>query len=58
MNLYDEQLKKVFDPESFRAEGHKVVDQLADFLASSTPGMRPRVLFFGCQRTALRGLAA
>ena len=44
MSLYDDRLKKAFDPESFRAEGHKVVDQLADFLASSTPGMRPRVL--------------
>ena len=44
MSLYEDQLKKAFDPESFRAEGHKVVDQLADFLASSTPGMRPRVL--------------
>jgi len=44
MNLYDDQLKKAFDPEAFRLEGHKVVDQLADFLASSTPEIRPRVL--------------
>jgi len=44
MNLYDEQLKKAFDPESFRAEGYKVVDMLADFLAKSTTEGRPRVL--------------
>ena len=44
MSLYDDQLKKAFDPEVFRAEGHKVIDQLADFLASSTPEIRPWVM--------------
>lgn len=44
MSSYDDQLKNAFDPESFRAEGHKVVDQLADFLVESTSEKRPCVL--------------
>ncbi len=43
---YDELLKDAFDPESFRREGHTVVDILADFLAGSTPEKRPRVLAY------------
>jgi L-2,4-diaminobutyrate decarboxylase len=43
---YDQLVKDAFDPESFRRDGHKVVDILADFLAGSTPGIRPRVLAY------------
>jgi L-2,4-diaminobutyrate decarboxylase len=43
---YEEILKEAFDAESFRRGGHKVIDILADFLASSTPDKRPRVLAY------------
>jgi L-2,4-diaminobutyrate decarboxylase len=43
---YEELLKDAFDPESFRREGHKVVDVLADFLAGSTPEKKPRVMAY------------
>ena len=43
---YEALLREAFDPESFRREGHAVVDLLADHLASSTPEGRPRVLSF------------
>jgi L-2,4-diaminobutyrate decarboxylase len=46
MDRYDELLKAAFDPETFRREGHRVVDTLADFLAASTPSQRPRVLTY------------
>ena len=46
MSSYDELLKKAFDPEAFRREGHRVVDILADFLAKSAPETRERVLAF------------
>lgn len=37
-------LPKAFDPESFREQGHKLVDTLADFLKSSLKGEIKRVL--------------
>ncbi len=43
---YTELLNDAFDPESFRREGHRVVDILADFLAASTPEKRPRVMAY------------
>jgi L-2,4-diaminobutyrate decarboxylase len=46
MTRYETLLKNAFDPESFRREGHLVVDALADFLAASTPAARPRVLAY------------
>ena len=46
MNSYEEALKKAFDPEAFRVEGHRVVDILADFLATSAPATREKVLAF------------
>ena len=46
MTRYETLLKNAFDPESFRREGHKVVDTLADFLAASNPETRPRVLTY------------
>jgi len=39
---YEELLRKAFDPEEFRREGKKIVDLLADFLASSRPDVRPQ----------------
>ena len=41
---YQDLVKKAFDPEAFRAEGHATIDLLADFLAASNPTGRPRVL--------------
>jgi len=46
MRSYDESLKKAFDPEAFRGEGHRVVDILADFLAKSAPATREKVLAY------------
>jgi L-2,4-diaminobutyrate decarboxylase len=46
MTRYETLLKNAFDPESFRREGHLVVDALADFLAASNPETRPRVLAY------------
>ena len=43
---YDDLLKKAFDPEEFRREGHRVVDTLADHLAASNPAGRAKVLSF------------
>ena len=57
MNSYDDQLKKAFDPESFRAEGHKVVDQLADFLSESIPERRPIVLNYEDPEAMLKSWA-
>ena len=57
MNSYDSQLKKAFDPESFRAEGHRVVDHLADFLAESIPERRPSVLKYEDPEAMLKSWA-
>ena len=43
---YDDLLRKAFDPEEFRREGHRVVDILADHLAASNPAGRAKVLPF------------
>ena len=43
---YTEILNEAFDPGSFRREGHRVVDILADFLAASTPEKRPCVMAY------------
>lgn len=37
-------LNHAFDPESFRKNGHQIVDVLADYLASITQGEKPPVL--------------
>lgn len=42
MSSYQALLEKAFDPEEFRRDGKKIVDLLADFLASSRPESRPR----------------
>jgi L-2,4-diaminobutyrate decarboxylase len=44
MPTYQELLQRAFDPETFRAEGRRVVDLLADHLAASNPVGRPCVL--------------
>jgi L-2,4-diaminobutyrate decarboxylase len=44
MSTYEETLKKAFDPETFRGEGHRIIDLLAGFLAEANPEKRPRVL--------------
>jgi L-2,4-diaminobutyrate decarboxylase len=41
MDRYEELISKAYDPEEFRREGKKVIDILADFLASSRPEVRP-----------------
>jgi L-2,4-diaminobutyrate decarboxylase len=46
MTRYETLLSDAFDPESFRKEGHLVIDRLADFLAASNPETRPRVLAY------------
>ncbi len=54
---YEELLKSAFDPESFRREGHEVVNILADFLAGSTPEKRPRVMAYEEPEAMLAGWA-
>jgi L-2,4-diaminobutyrate decarboxylase len=46
MTRYETLLKNAFNPETFRREGHLVIDTLADFLAASNPEARPRVLAY------------
>ncbi|MEL6853275.1 MAG: pyridoxal-dependent decarboxylase, partial [Bacteroidota bacterium] len=39
-------LRKAFDPEHFRTEGHKLVDMLADHLEAQYTGQPPQVLAY------------
>lgn len=39
-----ELLKKAYDPEAFREQGHKLVDQLADHLAASLNGKQEQTI--------------
>jgi L-2,4-diaminobutyrate decarboxylase len=57
MTRYETLLSEAFDAESFRRQGHQVVDALADFLAASTPEQRKRVLPYEDPETMLRSWA-
>ncbi len=41
MDALPETLRSAYDPERFRSEGHALIDQLADYLASVTRGEGP-----------------
>lgn len=44
MTITNRDIPSPFDPEEFRIEGHKLVDQLADYLAQATSGSNMPVL--------------
>lgn len=44
MNTYKSKIPSPFDPETFRKEGHKIVDTLSDYLGEALSGMEMQVL--------------